>query len=251
MTPAKGGRCTAGHCGIPKSKPSVNDIADYKRMLDALKKYWAYKQQQSNVATGYAGGCTGNMPYGCGVDHSIAPGLADASGWQKLVVGIAALLPAGALCAAAFLECVSAGTAAVAGANAAMNGEGAPEIAPSEGASLLEAAYSSGGCRGSAADLPRLQAGLAADELAGADGHAFDKHVLEKGEFPGIRTRAQFSDMIYDVITNGERRVRSGGTTAYWRNGVIVIRNPKAADGGTVFAPKEGYRYFTRNFQSE
>ncbi|QFR98066.1 sugar-binding protein [Streptomyces tsukubensis] len=109
--------------------------------------------------------------------------------------------------------------------------------------------HNSGGCN--VADGPRLQARLAADELAGADGHSFQKHVVEQGEFPGIRTRAQFSDMIEGVILNGERRVRSDGASAYWRNGVIVIRNPGSRDGGTVFAPQEGHRYFTRNFKSE
>jgi len=109
--------------------------------------------------------------------------------------------------------------------------------------------HNSGGCN--VADSPRLQAQLAAEELAGADGHAFQKHVVEQGEFPGIRTRAQFADMIEDVILNGERRVRSDGASAYWRNGVIVIRNPASRDGGTVFAPKEGYSYFTRNFKSQ
>jgi hypothetical protein len=109
--------------------------------------------------------------------------------------------------------------------------------------------HNSGGCN--VADGPRLQARLAAEELAGTDGHAFQKHVVEQGEFPGIRTRAQFSNMIEDVILNGERRVRSDGASAYWRNGIIVIRNPGSRDGGTVFAPKEGYRYFIRNFKSE
>lgn len=57
--------------------------------------------------------------------------------------------------------------------------------------------------------------------------------------------------MIEDTVLTGERRVRRGGTSAYWKNGVIVIRNPKARDGGTVFAPEEGYSYLTRNFQAE
>jgi hypothetical protein len=34
------------------------------------------------------------------------------------------------------------------------------------------------------ADGPRLQARLAAEELAGADGHAFRKHVVEQGGVP-------------------------------------------------------------------
>ncbi|MFJ1933393.1 hypothetical protein ACIOGZ_12150 [Kitasatospora sp. NPDC088160] len=101
------------------------------------------------------------------------------------------------------------------------------------------------------ADGRRLQAKLAAEELAGANGHAFDKHVITQGEFPGIRTREQFAEMIEEVILNGERRIGAGGRGAYWRNGVIVICNPNARDGGTVFAPKEGYGYFLKNFKSE
>jgi hypothetical protein len=90
--------------------------------------------------------------------------------------------------------------------------------------------------------------GRAHSELAGVDGHAFQEACCR---FPGIRTRAQFSDMVEGVILNGERRVRSDGASGYWRNGVIVIRNPGSRDGGTVFAPQEGYRYFTKNFKSE
>jgi len=101
------------------------------------------------------------------------------------------------------------------------------------------------------AEARRLQAKLAAEELAGADGHAFQKHVVEQGEFPGIKTRQEFADMIQDVVLNGERRVGGGGRSAYWRNGVIVIRNPNARDGGTVFAPREGREYFVRNFKPE
>jgi hypothetical protein len=81
------------------------------------------------------------------------------------------------------------------------------------------------------AEMRKLQARLAAEELAGANGHAFQKHVIDQGEFPGIRTRAQFADMVEDVILNGERRIRSDGTTAFWQNGVIVIRNPKSRAG--------------------
>ncbi|MGK5732830.1 polymorphic toxin-type HINT domain-containing protein [Streptomyces sp. URMC 124] len=101
------------------------------------------------------------------------------------------------------------------------------------------------------ANARRLQARMAAEELAGADGHAYRKHVVEQGEFPGIRTRAQFAEMIEDVILNGERRVGALGRSAYWKNGVIVIRNPGSPDGGTVFAPKAGYDYFLNNFRPE
>ncbi|MFB6909357.1 RHS repeat domain-containing protein [Streptomyces bacillaris] len=105
------------------------------------------------------------------------------------------------------------------------------------------------GC--TAADGPQLNAQLVGEELSGADGHAFDKHVLKQGEFPGIRTRKQFAAMIEGVVLFGERRVAGNGRSAYWRKGVIVIRNPKSRDGGTVFTPKEGYGYFTKNFREE
>jgi hypothetical protein len=77
------------------------------------------------------------------------------------------------------------------------------------------------------------------------DGHAFVKHVVEGGEFPGIRTRSELAAVVDDVIgTAAETRSLSGGRTAYWKNGVVVIHNPSAADGGTVFVPSAGYDYF-------
>ncbi|MFN8074070.1 MAG: RHS repeat-associated core domain-containing protein [Kineosporiaceae bacterium] len=88
----------------------------------------------------------------------------------------------------------------------------------------------------------RLRAQLAGREISG--GHAFEKHVVERGEFPGIRTRSEFADVIEGVIPKGEMRPLSSGRSAYWRDGVVVIRNPRAADGGTAFVPKNGYDYF-------
>jgi hypothetical protein len=75
-------------------------------------------------------------------------------------------------------------------------------------------------------------------------GHAFDKHVVERGEFPGMTTRRQFADLIEDAVINGESRVLGGGRTAYWSDGTLVIRNPGAPDGGTAFRPADGYDYF-------
>jgi hypothetical protein len=88
----------------------------------------------------------------------------------------------------------------------------------------------------------RLRAQLTGEEIAG--GHAFDKHVVELGEFPGVANRSQFAGVIEDVVTNGEMRTLSGGRTGYWQNGTVVIRNPGAVDGGTAFRPKTGYDYF-------
>lgn len=87
-----------------------------------------------------------------------------------------------------------------------------------------------------------LRAQLTGQEISG--GHAFEKHVVQAGEFPGIATRAQFAQHIEDVVYNGTMRPLKRGRTAYWQNGTVVIRNPRAADGGTAFRPKNGYDYF-------
>lgn len=52
---------------------------------------------------------------------------------------------------------------------------------------------------------------------------------------------------IDNVLTNPTMvRQLSNGRTAFWHNtsGSVVIRNPKAIDGGTTFIPKNGVNYF-------
>ncbi|WP_133719247.1 RHS repeat-associated core domain-containing protein [Methylocaldum gracile] len=99
----------------------------------------------------------------------------------------------------------------------------------------------------SAANAARLRGQLAGQEIAG--GHAFEKHVLQQGEFQGlgIRTREQFAKHIENVINNPTAtRQLSGGRLAYWDDATstVVIRNPRAADGGTAFQPTLGRKYF-------
>jgi hypothetical protein len=77
-----------------------------------------------------------------------------------------------------------------------------------------------------------------------AAGHAYDKHVEQGGQYPGIETREQFSAHIQDVIHHGERRELDGGGMAYWKDGTVVIENPLDPDGGTAFRPDDGYEYF-------
>lgn len=88
----------------------------------------------------------------------------------------------------------------------------------------------------------RADAKLIGDEIS--RGHAFDKHVIERREFPGVTTRRQFADTIEETVLNGEPRVLGGRRTAYWDHGMLVIRNPAAPDGGTAFRPTDGYDYF-------
>ncbi|MCH4091118.1 two-partner secretion domain-containing protein [Acetobacter sp.] len=97
-----------------------------------------------------------------------------------------------------------------------------------------------------AANSVRLNDQLAAEEIA--NGHAFDKHVIDQNEFGGaITTKQQFADQIENILNNpSATKQLSNGRTAYWDNssGMVVIRNPKAADGGTAFKPTNGKAYF-------
>ncbi|MET9634348.1 tachylectin-related carbohydrate-binding protein [Lentzea sp. NPDC006480] len=95
---------------------------------------------------------------------------------------------------------------------------------------------------GNVVDGVRLNARLAGEEIA--NGHAYQKHVVEQGEFPGVRTRAEFAQLVENTIVRGEMRPLNNNRLAYWYNGMVVIRSPRAADGGTAFAPRDGYNYF-------
>ncbi|QIM16135.1 mAFB alternative [Leucobacter insecticola] len=75
-------------------------------------------------------------------------------------------------------------------------------------------------------------------------GHAFDKHVIQRGEFPGVKTPEQFAKLIDDVVKNGEEVSPERGRSAFWKDGVVVILDPKSPEGGTAFRPIDGYNYF-------
>jgi hypothetical protein len=51
--------------------------------------------------------------------------------------------------------------------------------------------------------------------------------------------------MIENLLGNATHvRRLSGGRTAYWKDGVVLIMNPDSADGGTAFVPRNGFKYF-------
>ncbi|MEO3938568.1 hypothetical protein V3N99_17695 [Dermatophilaceae bacterium Soc4.6] len=79
-----------------------------------------------------------------------------------------------------------------------------------------------------------------------ADGHAWAKHVIDKGEFPEITTRQQFADLVQDVMLTGEARPSTAypGKTYYWKDDTFVVIDPKNPDGGTAFRPTQGREYF-------
>ncbi len=90
---------------------------------------------------------------------------------------------------------------------------------------------------------------LIAQEISG--GHAFEKHVLNQGEFRGwIRTKNQLAKHIENVLNNPSAvRQLVRNRTAYWHQetGTLVIRSPRAYDGGTVYQPKKGYEHFFKD----
>ncbi|QIM16203.1 hypothetical protein G7067_06850 [Leucobacter insecticola] len=88
----------------------------------------------------------------------------------------------------------------------------------------------------------KLHSSLVGEEIA--SGHAFQKHVIDQKEFPGITTREQFARLIEDVVQNGQKRELTNGKTYYWKDGTLVIRNPRAIDGGTAYRPVEGMQDF-------
>jgi len=78
-----------------------------------------------------------------------------------------------------------------------------------------------------------------ADQIGNA--HAFEKHILQQGEFGGlgIRTKEQFAAHIDMVLQSPTNKPLSSGRHAYWdgNTSTVVIVNPSHPDGGTCFQP--------------
>ena len=81
-----------------------------------------------------------------------------------------------------------------------------------------------------------------------AQGHAWDKHVVDRGEFGGmgINTPDDFADHIEDVMNNGETKSLDRGRTGYYDQptNTLVIEDPNSPDLGTAFQPTAGRSYF-------
>jgi len=78
-----------------------------------------------------------------------------------------------------------------------------------------------------------------------ANGHAYNLHVIDRGEFPEINNRQEFADLIDDIIQRpDENKALTGGRHAYWKDDTVVITNPRDPDGGTAFRPTRGKAYY-------
>jgi filamentous hemagglutinin len=93
--------------------------------------------------------------------------------------------------------------------------------------------------------VPQLTAEQFAEKIA--RGHAFQKHVVEQSEFPGITREDEFSKFIARILMNPtERKKLSRGRNACWDESThtVVITDPKSPETGTAFKPKGGKGYF-------
>jgi RHS repeat-associated protein len=81
-----------------------------------------------------------------------------------------------------------------------------------------------------------------------ANGHAYDDHVVEKGEYPEITSRAQFRDLIYSILEGDvdtvDKPLDDGRYAYYAPDGTVVIVDPGHPDWGTAFRPKNPLAYF-------
>jgi SPP1 gp7 family putative phage head morphogenesis protein len=80
-----------------------------------------------------------------------------------------------------------------------------------------------------------------------ANGHAYDKHVIRKKEFPEIRNRKEFQELIEDVMNNADEvRELERGRKIYWQDKTqtVVIDSPADPDLGKALRPDNGKYYF-------
>jgi len=79
-----------------------------------------------------------------------------------------------------------------------------------------------------------------------AQGHAYQKHVVDEKLFREVKSRDAFVAVIANVLANPtHHRELENGREAYFDNksNTIVIYNPNARDKGTCFRPRAGLRY--------
>jgi filamentous hemagglutinin len=94
--------------------------------------------------------------------------------------------------------------------------------------------------------MDQEQARVIAQEIS--RGHAFQAHVIEGEDFPEIRTRDEFAEMIEKILTDPEsaQRLLREGRQAFWSDAerTLVIVDWFHEDGGTAFRPTRGKAYF-------
>lgn len=94
--------------------------------------------------------------------------------------------------------------------------------------------------------MEQKQARRIAEQIA--KGHAYTKHVEKGSDFPEIKSRAEFAELIAEVMIDPSSRARPlrEGRQAFWseRHRMIVILDFFSEDGGTAYRPDSGKDHF-------
>jgi hypothetical protein len=80
-----------------------------------------------------------------------------------------------------------------------------------------------------------------------ATGHAYEKHVVDEKQFPEVKNKSDFTELIGKILANPtHQRDLENERAAYYdrKSNTIVIYNPRARDKGTCFRPRAGLKYF-------
>ncbi|MES1223575.1 MAG: hypothetical protein ABUT20_49220 [Bacteroidota bacterium] len=82
------------------------------------------------------------------------------------------------------------------------------------------------------------------------NGHAWGKH---KSEFPEIKTQDEFKELIDKIMTSPgslhKKLLRGREAWFDTKTNTVVIKDPNSTDGGTMFRPKDGVKYFNNNLK--
>lgn len=88
-----------------------------------------------------------------------------------------------------------------------------------------------------------------------AEGHAFEKHVLNEVKpeaiITGVRNKQDFIELIEKTMKKpNDVKIGRDGRIAFWNDEkeVIVIYNPNGLDVSTAFRPPNGKEYFIKKF---
>ena len=94
--------------------------------------------------------------------------------------------------------------------------------------------------------MEQTHARAAAGKIASV--HAYDRHVVLGEDFPEVKSREEFANLIFEVLTQPQSvsRLIRQGREALWNESLrtIVILDRQSEDGGTTFRPTSGRAYF-------
>ncbi len=96
--------------------------------------------------------------------------------------------------------------------------------------------------------LPKDEISNIANKIG--NGHAFEKHVIIKKEFPAITQPKEFVNLIEETMRKPDGiRYLERGRVAYWSDKyqAVVTYDPSHKDWGTFFKPDDKKAYFINN----